>query len=135
MDSNQRIYNRWLKDLYYGNLSNKKSFANNFTYKKLLGDDNQKFEDFPPKKQAITLINEYFAETKDYGWYPVFILGDSGASKWIRAPRYSFDTIVDGLYDIFLSEREFQKELEEFKSGLTKEEKEEKEKGFQRILL
>ena len=123
MDSNQRIYNRWLKDLYYSDLSKKKSFANNFTYKKLLGDNNQKFEDFPPKKQAITLINEYFAETKDYGWYPVFILGDSGASKWIRAPRYSFDTIVDGLYDIFLSEREFQKELEEFKNGLTKEKK------------
>lgn len=125
-DTNKKIFNRWLRELYFNSQSkgknfNKNSFVSKFTYKKFLGDNNQKFEDFPPKKQAITLINEYFAETKDYGWYPVFILGDSGASKWIRAPRYSFDSIVDGLYDIFLSEKEFQKELEELKNGLSKE--------------
>lgn len=119
--SDGKIYNKWLQDLYYSNLQDQKSFANMFTYKKLLGDDNQKFEDFTGKKQAITLINEYFAESKDYAWYPVFILGDSGASKWIRAKRYSSDQIVTGLYNVYLQEKIFQREIKELKEGLKRE--------------
>lgn len=115
------IYNKWLQDLYYSNLQDQKSFANMFTYKKFLGDDDQKFEDFTSKKQAITLINEYFSESKDYGWYPVFILGDSGASKWIRAKRYSSDQIIDGLYKVYLQEKIFQREIRELKEALKKE--------------
>lgn len=119
--TNGKIYNRWLQDLYYSNLQDQKSFANMFTYKKFLGDDNQKFEDFTGKKQAITLINEYFAESKDYAWYPVFILGDSGASKWIRAKRYSSDQIITGLYNVYLQEKIFQREIKELKEGLKRE--------------
>lgn len=119
--SDGKIYNKWLQDLYYSNLQDQKSFANMFTYKKFLGDDNQKFEDFTGKKQAITLINEYFAESKDYAWYPVFILGDSGASKWIRAKRYSSDQIVTGLYNVYLQEKIFQREIKELKEGLKRE--------------
>lgn len=118
-----KIYNKWLQDLYYSNLQDQKSFANMFTYKKFLGDDNQKFEDFTSKKQAITLINEYFAESKDYAWYPVFILGDSGASKWIRAKRYTSDQIVDGLYNVYLQEKIFQREIKELKEGLRRDNK------------
>lgn len=118
-----KIYNKWLQDLYYSNLQDQKSFANMFTYKKFLGDDNQKFEDFTGKKQAITLINEYFAESKDYAWYPVFILGDSGASKWIRAKRYTSDQIVDGLYNVYLQEKIFQREIKELKEGLRRDNK------------
>lgn len=116
-----KIYNKWLQDLYYSNLQDQKSFANMFTYKKFLGDDNQKFEDFTGKKQAITLINEYFAESKDYAWYPVFILGDSGASKLIRAKRYSSDQIITGLYNVYLQEKIFQREIKELKEGLKRE--------------
>lgn len=119
--SDGKIYNKWLQDLYYSNLQDQKSFANMFTYKKFLGDDNQKFEDFTGKKQAITLINEYFAESKDYAWYPVFILGDSGASKWIRAKRYSSDQIVSGLYNVYLQEKIFQREIKELKEGLKRD--------------
>lgn len=119
--SSGKIYNKWLQDLYYSNLQDQKSFANMFTYKKFLGDDNQKFEDFTGKKQAITLINEYFAESKDYAWYPVFILGDSGASKWIRAKRYSSDQIVTGLYNVYLQEKIFQREIKELKEGLKRD--------------
>ena len=119
--SDGKIYNKWLQDLYYSNLQDQKSFASMFTYKKFLGDDNQKFEDFTGKKQAITLINEYFAESKDYAWYPVFILGDSGASKWIRAKRYSSDQIITGLYNVYLQEKIFQREIKELKEGLKRE--------------
>lgn len=116
-----KIYNKWLQDLYFSNLGNQKSFANMFTYKKFLGDDGQKFEDFTSKKQALTLINEYFSETKDYAWYPVFILGDSGASKYIRAKRYTSEQIIDGLYNVYLQEKIFQREIKEFKEGLKRD--------------
>lgn len=120
---NNKIYNKWSYDLYYSKLYNKKSFANMFTYKKLLGDSVQKFEDFTSRKQALLMINEFNAESKDYAWYPVFILGDSGASKWIRAPKYSSEDIINGLYNVFLQEKEFQKKLKELKNGLVKDNK------------
>lgn len=120
-NSKGKIYNRWLRDLFGSNPRNIKDFINQFTYDKFLGDRNQKFEDFTSKKQALLLINKYFSESKDYSWYPVFVLGDSGASKWIRAKRYSEEEIVDGLYDIFLQEREFQVQLQELKNSLEKQ--------------
>lgn len=41
----------------------------------------------------------------DYAYYPVFILGDSGVSKFIKAKRYSAQEILDGLYDVYRQER------------------------------
>lgn len=41
----------------------------------------------------------------DYAYYPVFILGDSGVSKFIKARRYSANEILDGLYDVYRQER------------------------------
>lgn len=41
----------------------------------------------------------------DYAYYPVFILGDSGVSKFIKARRYSAKEILDGLYDVYRQER------------------------------
>ena len=39
-----------------------------------------------------------------YANYPVFILGDSGVCKFIRAKRYNSIDILNGMYDIYLSE-------------------------------
>jgi hypothetical protein len=119
--SNGVIRNRWLRDLYASSVYNDKSFVNKFTYTKFLGDKNQKFEDFGSKKQAYTQILAYFAESKDYAWYPVFILGDSGVSKYIRAPRYSEEDIINGIFDLYMQEKEFQTELKELKKGLENE--------------
>lgn len=41
----------------------------------------------------------------DYGYFPVFILGDSGVSKYIRARRYSENEILEGLYNVYKQER------------------------------
>ena len=53
---------------------------------------------------------EYFSERQlsansQYAYYPVFILGDSGVSKFIKAKRYSAQEILDGLYDVYRQER------------------------------
>ena len=141
---------RWVRELFESNLKDENSFANNITYKKFLGDDISGFEDFGTKKQAITLINEYNAESSPltyeeeyeklkkkndelpedrrkpivvkpkYAWYPVFVLGDSGASKYIKAPKYSEKDIVDEMYQVYLQEKTLQRELKEVKMALTK---------------
>ena len=63
------------------------------------------------------MMNEYFFAENDmdktvsgkenwkkYAHYPVFILGDSGVCKYIKAKRYSAQEILDGMYNIYLSE-------------------------------
>ena len=103
------ILNRWLKDLYESSLD-EKSFAANFTFKRFLGTSDNSFENFTSKQHAIDMMAEYWSERQissnsQYGWYPVFILGDSGVSKFIKAKRYSEKEILDGLYDVYRQER------------------------------
>lgn len=110
-----RIYNKWLEDLYNNIFSEDgNDFASQFTYIKFLGDNDNKFDNFKDKKQVAAQLTAYFAESDSYGWYPVFVMGDSGASKYIRAPRYSEEEILEGIFSLYLQETEFQKQLQEF---------------------
>lgn len=106
---NGTILNRWIKDLYESGLDNK-DFAANFGFKRFLGTSDNSFENFTSKQHAIDMMTEYFSERQlspnsQYAYYPVFILGDSGVSKFIKAKRYSAQEILDGLYDVYRQER------------------------------
>lgn len=106
---NGTIFNRWLRDLYESGL-NEKDFAANFGFKRFLGTSDNSFENFTSKQHAIDMMAEYFSERQlspnsQYAYYPVFILGDSGVSKFIKAKRYSAKEILDGLYDVYRQER------------------------------
>lgn len=106
---NGTIFNRWLRDLYESGL-NEKDFAANFGFKRFLGTSDNSFENFTSKQHAIDMMAEYFSERQlspnsQYAYYPVFILGDSGVSKFIKAKRYSAQEILDGLYDVYRQER------------------------------
>lgn len=106
---NGTIFNRWLKDLYESGLD-EKDFAANFGFKRFLGTSDNSFENFTSKQHAIDMMAEYFSERQkspnsQYAYYPVFILGDSGVSKFIKAKRYSAQEILDGLYDVYRQER------------------------------
>ena len=105
-----RILNRWLADLYEDKLDGK-AFSELLTYDRFLGSEDVNFEDFTSKQHAIQMINAYFfgqnlsdSKGRRYANYPVFILGDSGVAKYLRAKRYSAQEILDGMYDIYLSE-------------------------------
>lgn len=105
-----RILNRWIADLY-DDAFDGKAFSELLTYDRFLGSEDTNFEDFTSKQHAIQMINAYFfgqnltdSKGRKYANYPVFILGDSGVCKYIRAKRYSQDDILDGLYNIYLSE-------------------------------
>lgn len=106
---NGTILNRWIKDLYESGLDDK-DFAANFGFKRFLGTSDNSFENFTSKQHAIDMMAEYFSERQlspnsQYAYYPVFILGDSGVSKFIKAKRYSVQEILDGLYDVYRQER------------------------------
>lgn len=105
-----RILNKWVEELYNSDLSKEDNFAANFTFKRFLGLDKLKFDDFTSKQHTVQLLNEYFSEKQispnsQYAWYPVFILGDSGVAKFIKAKRYGGQEILDGLYNVYIQEK------------------------------
>ena len=105
------ILNQWLKELYTSDLSADSSFASEFSFERFLGDDNDvPFENFTSKQHLISVMEMYFSDAQiskgsKFAHYPVFILGDSGVAKYIKARRYSSQEILDGMYKIFLQER------------------------------
>lgn len=107
---NGKILNKWIEELYNSDLSKEDNFAANFTFKRFLGTDKLTFDDFTSKQHAVQMLNEYFSERQispnsQYAWYPVFILGDSGVAKFIKAKRYSGQEILDGLYNVYVQEK------------------------------
>lgn len=105
-----KILNKWLEELYNSDLSTEDNFAANFTFKRFLGTDKLKFEEFTSKQHIVQMLNEYFSEKQinpnsQYAWYPVFILGDSGVAKFIKAKRYGGQEILDGMYNVYIQEK------------------------------
>lgn len=115
-----KILNWWIRDLYEGGVD-ESSFAANFTAPdRLLGEDGNEFENFTSKVHAQAMLTKYFATRqlnrgsedawrRDYAEYPIFILGDSGVAKFIKAKRYdsydSTDTLLGGFYDVYKQEK------------------------------
>ena len=110
-----RILNMWLSDLMAACKDPKTSLLDSvaaiFNYERDLGREDKKFEDFTSKEHGIDMLIHFFADEqqkKGYGgkgsrdirkklsaMYPVFILGDAGVSKYIRAPRISSAVYVN----------------------------------------
>lgn len=123
---NGRILNKWIEELYNSDLSKEDNFCANFQYKRGLAMDDLDFENFTSKQHMLYLMNEYFSERQissksEYAWYPVFILGDSGVAKFIKAKRYGYEDIVDGLYNTYIQEK---RRMELAKAADTKLQKE-----------
>ena len=120
------ILNQWLKELYTSTMD-EDGFAANFIFERFLGDDNDNpFENFTSKQHLISVIEMYFSDSQiakgsKYAHYPVFILGDSGVAKFIKAKRYSSQEILDGMYKIFLQERQRMKLAKAANEKLQKE--------------
>lgn len=100
--------NKWLEELVTTNFNNNENaLANNIEIKRFTGFDGLNFEDFSPKLHALAMLEEFsFAEnTKGYAWLPTFIAGDSGVQKYIKAKTYTRAEILDGMYNVYISER------------------------------
>lgn len=111
---NGKVLNKWLEELLdccnNPNVSLEDSFAAQFNYQRFLGTSDISFENFTSKQHMIDMLTEFRSDRElsskaNTALYPVFILGDSGVSKYIRAKRYSNEEIMDGLYNAYIQER------------------------------
>lgn len=112
---NGKVLNKWLEGLLKccdtpTNVSLEDTFAAQFDYLRFLGTSDMSFENFTSKQHMIDMLTEFRSDKElsnkaDTALYPVFILGDSGVSKYIRAKRYSNEEIMDGLYNAYEQER------------------------------
>lgn len=112
---NGKVLNKWLEELLKCcdtpvSVSLEDTFAAQFDYQRFLGTSDMSFENFTSKQHMIDMLTEFRSDKElsnkaDTALYPVFILGDSGVSKYIRAKRYSNEEIMDGLYNAYEQER------------------------------
>lgn len=112
---NGKVLNKWLEELLKCcdtpvNVSLEDTFAAQFNYLRFLGTSDMSFENFTSKQHMIDMLTEFRSDKElsnkaNTALYPVFILGDSGVSKYIRAKRYSDEEIMDGLYNVYEQER------------------------------
>lgn len=110
-----KILNTWLAELVEACKNQRVNLADSvaaiFNYERDLGSTDKKFEDFTSREHAQDMLIHFFADEqqqKGYGGkgnrdinkrlsalYPVFILGDAGVSKYIRAPRITSQKWLD----------------------------------------
>lgn len=113
-DSKGTILNVWLEELLKccdekgPELS--ETFAAQFDYVRALGSADIDFENFTGKQHMVDMLTRFFSDKQissnaDTAQYPVFILGDSGVSKYIRAKMYGAEDILDGMYKVWRQEK------------------------------
>lgn len=114
-----KVYNKWLDELIKccseeaGPLYDNKSFASHFTYMRVLNKNNDRvFEDFTDSDYLMDMIAQFRSvETQSGGktmsraYYPVFVLGDAGVSKYIQGTRYSIEDIMKFMEDVYEQEK------------------------------
>lgn len=120
-DGTWDIHSLWLKELYNSEINEdgtfkSSSFAAQFSYKRFLGDERgvgaQRFEDYTTNKHSLSMLMEYMggietssAETRGrFTYFPVFIQGDSGVSKFIKSKIYSEQEVLDNMYEMYQQE-------------------------------
>jgi hypothetical protein len=110
-DENGYIFNRWIRDLYEectnpnSDIASLNGFASNFLYDRFISYDDIDFENLTSKQHALSLFSRYTQfSSQPFAYYPVFVLGDSGVSKFIKARKYSEDDILNGLVDVYRQE-------------------------------
>lgn len=113
-DSKGTILNVWLEELL--KCCNEKgpelseTFAAQFGYIRALGSADIDFENFTGKQHMVDMLTRFFSDKQissnaETALYPVFILGDSGVSKYIRAKMYGAEDILDGMYKVWRQEK------------------------------
>ena len=64
-------------------------------------------------------VRKWIKETRnDYADYHMFVLGDSGISKFIRAPKYRGEEVIELMYDVFVQEKRRMALSKEFNNDL-----------------
>ncbi len=132
------ILNKWLEELYNACNSNEHlvdTFAGTFSYQRFLGSDQNVFEDFTSRKHILSMWEHFYSKQNKTGYsqYPVFIMGDSGASKYITAKHYNEEELLNGFYNVFKQECIRMSQVEAFETWLDEKGKTESGKPYSRL--
>lgn len=116
---NGRYRNRWLRDL----TDSSSDFASNFDHYILaqvnFGEHTKSFEQISSKEHALALLANYYnTNNSKFANYPVFILGDSGKARFITAPIYDKNDILNGFVDVFWQELRLKQQFDAIDSAL-----------------
>lgn len=113
-NSEVTILNQWLKDLYdactqKSNKTLETILGTKFEFNRFLGYDTQPFKNLSDKTDNLTNLIMFFSDAiqrrkKDSAQYPLFILGDSGVRKYIRAGRYSEEGVIKAMINVYHQE-------------------------------
>lgn len=115
---NNKFRNSILQSLYNATLSKndlQDTYAGNFIYMRFLGSDNVTFENMTSKQHLVDMWSQYFQDStgKNNALTPIFILGDSGVSKYVVTERHSEKEVLDGLVNIYYQELTRQQQVKD----------------------
>ena len=118
-DSSSDTFNNSILQSLYTSCDSKKdlqdTYAGNFIYMRFLGNDDIVFENMSSKQHLADMWSQYFQDSagKNNSLIPVFVLGDSGISKYVVTERKSESTIIKGLSNIYFQELTRQNQVRE----------------------
>lgn len=131
---NGKYRNQWINEwLQYDHeeFSEAAQMLDHYRFAQLKDGDNiTRFEDLTSAEHAVVLIQNFFysgsrREDRHFAYYPVFVLGDSGVARFIKAPIYSLEESDNGTPNIFdffvelvLQEQDMKKQLEDIDYAL-----------------
>ena len=127
-DDGYIIHNDWLKCLYESkssDINNASSFLYNFVNNltRGLGSNDVNFEDFVEKDNILYSLAEFCSAMKENSTkcsVPMFVTGDSNASRYFTVNKYNEDEILDKLTDLVFNEIRIQDNYKSFKLSLEK---------------
>lgn len=81
-----------------------------------IGNKTLSFENISESHHVTALFQDYFysgstIEDRKFANYPIFILGDSGISRTIKAPKYTKEQVLDYYVQLFESEFVLKRQL------------------------
>lgn len=117
----ENVRNIWLREWLSGKEDSFSTAAYMLQHNRFaqmsFGHDTLSFENISSKQHALALLQSFFysgstVEDRRYSYYPLFILGDSGVARFLKAPNYSTEQIVDYFVEVFEQEFDMKRSME-----------------------
>lgn len=114
----KKIKNTWLRQMYENFPETTRMFDHHRFAQMDINGKKLSFENLSEKHHTLALLQQFnfsgsTVEDRDYSYYPVFILGDSGVARFVKAPRYSKEDIIEHYYTVFEQEKQLYKQLKQ----------------------
>lgn len=110
-DGSYTIHNEWLKQLYDAASRKDDTFIKKFlegSVTRGLGISGKPFEDFSEKDNHLFCMNEFFTEYAKsdgkYGTIPLFVTGDSNATRFLPVKAFKVADIKKKMVDVAIQE-------------------------------